>query len=80
MKIDAKLSKKINENICLSNLMLQTHDYIRKSDQLRCEINLEKDITIILDKALLCISYMTGDMVFYRENIKKLLKFSIITK
>jgi hypothetical protein len=51
-------------------------DNIKKSERLRCKIN--KDIAAgepmqgILKDCLKCISLMTGDTVFYEQNIKKI--------
>ena len=53
-------------------------DNIKKSERLRCKIN--KDILanapveVVLKDCLKCISLMTGDTVFYNQNIKHLEK------
>lgn len=54
-----------------NSLLLITAEYIRKSELLRIAINKEQDPSLMLDKALLCISYMTGDTLFYKSNISK---------
>ena len=50
-------------------------DYSRKilaSEKLRCEISQEKDVMIMLEKSLLCISLMIDDSyVFYETNKNK---------
>lgn len=50
---------------------------IKKSEKLRVEINKEikadSGLFIILIKALKCITLMTGDSVFYDENLKELI-------
>lgn len=48
------------------------HDNIRLSEQLRIEINKETDVKTICEKAIKCIYLMTGDEVFYKNNIRKL--------
>ena len=48
---------------------------IKVSEQLRCDIYKENDIFRMLDLALLCVSTMTGDRVFYKQNRKKLVNF-----
>lgn len=51
---------------------------IKKSEQLRCKINKDfkngVDPIEILKDCLKCISLMTGDTVFYNQNIKHLEK------
>lgn len=44
------------------------------SEKLRIDIYKEQDIFKMLDLSLLCISTMTGDRVFYKQNRKKLLQ------
>lgn len=44
---------------------------IRESELLRCEINKSNDKKEIIDKALKCISLLSGDNLFYENNIKK---------
>lgn len=46
---------------------------IKVSELLRCDIYKENDIFRMLDLSLLCISTMTGDSVFYKQNRKKLI-------
>ena len=48
---------------------------IKISEQLRCDIYKETDIFRMLDLSLLCISTMTGDRVFYKQNRKKLIQY-----
>lgn len=54
----------------------QIEDNVKVSERLRAEINKDisdkRPIRQILDKALLTISLMTGDSVFYRQNSKKI--------
>lgn len=45
---------------------------IKVSEHLRAEINKETDIKAMCEKALRCIALMTGDEVFYKNNIRKL--------
>ncbi len=51
---------------------------IKKSEQLRCKINKDfkngVDPIEILKDSIKCISLMTGDTVFYNQNIKHLEK------
>lgn len=51
-------------------------DNIRLSENLRCKINKDvkagADIFDLLTDAIKCISLMTGDTVFYEQNIKAL--------
>ena len=51
-------------------------DNIKKSERLRCKINKDvkagADIFDLLIDAIKCISLMTGDTVFYEQNIKAL--------
>lgn len=48
---------------------------IKVSEKLRCDIYKENDIFRMLDLSLLCVSTMTGDKVFYKQNRKKLVNF-----
>lgn len=50
-------------------------EYIKASQKLRQEINLEEDPIVMLDKALLCISLLTHDSVFYIQNRNKLIDY-----
>lgn len=43
-----------------------------KSEKLRIDINKELDPVKMLDKALLCIYFLTGDKMFYKQNREKL--------
>jgi len=47
-------------------------EYIKASEKIRCDINKESDPVRLLDLSLLCISLMTGDSVFYKQNRDKL--------
>ena len=47
---------------------------IKVSEKLRCDINKESDIFRMLDMALLCISTMTNDKPFYKQNREKLIQ------
>lgn len=47
---------------------------IKASEQLRCDIYKETDIFKMLDMSLLCISTMTGDKIFYKQNREKVIK------
>lgn len=51
---------------------------IKKSERLRCKINKDFKIGVdpieILKDSIKCISLMTGDTVFYNQNIKHLEK------
>jgi RNA binding exosome subunit len=57
-------------------LFKHLQDNIKKSERLRCKIN--KDILanapveVVLRDCIECISLMTGDTVFYEQNIKKI--------
>lgn len=53
------------------NLIKLVSNHIRESETLRCEINKSNDPKEIIDKALKCISLLSGDMLFYETNIKK---------
>lgn len=44
---------------------------IRESEILRCEINKSNDKKEIIDKSLKCIALLSGDNLFYENNIKK---------
>lgn len=59
------------EQVNYNKLMAQ---YIKSSEKLRKEISFEDDPVNMLDKCLLCISLMTGDMAFYKENKEKIVK------
>lgn len=55
----------------------QQKDWILRSEQTRSDLNLainqgQRDITVLLLKAIECISVMTGDKLFYTENARKL--------
>ena len=47
---------------------------IKASEKLRCDIYKETDIFRMLDLSLLCISTMTNDKAFYKQNKEKLLQ------
>ena len=47
-------------------------DLLKMSEKLRCEISLEEDPYIMLEKSLICIAALTNDYVFYHQNHKKL--------
>jgi hypothetical protein len=57
-------------------LYFKMAENIKKSEQLRCKINKDfikgVDPMEILKDCLECISLMTGDTVFYKQNIKYL--------
>lgn len=68
IKIDGK--QKTYNQIIVEN--------IKASECMRCDINKfriseERDVFIMLDLALLCISTMTGDKPFYEQNRKKVI-------
>lgn len=50
------------------------YDMVKKSEKLRIDINKEQDPFRMLDKALLCIYFLTGDEMFYVQNRDKLIK------
>lgn len=54
-----------------NDLIKLISNHIRESEILRCEINKSNDPKEIIDKALKCISLLSGDMLFYETNIKK---------
>lgn len=47
-------------------------EYIKLSEKYRAGITLEADKDKILELALMCITEMTGDFVFFQQNMKKL--------
>ena len=47
-------------------------DLLKMSEKLRCEISLEEDPIVMLEKSLICIAALTNDYVFYNQNHKKL--------
>ena len=47
-------------------------DLLKMSEKLRCEISLEEDPYMMLEKSLICIAALTNDYVFYHQNHKKL--------
>ena len=47
-------------------------DLLKMSEKLRCEISLEEDPIIMLEKSLICIAALTNDYVFYNQNHQKL--------
>lgn len=49
-------------------------EYISVSEKLRKEILKERNPFVMLDKSLLCISLMTGDKEFYRQNKNSLIE------
>lgn len=59
-------------------LFFEMAENIKKSERLRCKINKDfkngVDPIEILKDSLKCISLMTGDTVFYNQNIKHLEK------
>ena len=59
-------------------LFKHLQDNIKKSERLRCKINKDFKNGVgpieILKDCLKCISLMTGDTVFYNQNIKHLEK------
>lgn len=54
-----------------NELIKLVSNHIRESEVLRSEINKSNDPKEIIDKALKCISLLSGDMLFYENNIKK---------
>lgn len=48
---------------------------IKASEKLRCDIYKETDIFRMLDLSLLCISTMTNDKAFYKQNREKLISY-----
>lgn len=48
---------------------------IKASEKLRIDINREEDPFKMLDAALLCISFLTGDKPFYNMNRKKVIDY-----
>lgn len=50
-------------------------EMIKASEKVRIDINKEQDPLRMLDKALLCIYFLTGDEIFYTQNRDKLIKF-----
>ena len=47
-------------------------DLLKMSEKLRCEISLEEDPIVMLEKSLVCIAALTNDYVFYNQNHQKL--------
>ena len=47
---------------------------IKASEKLRCDINKETDIFRMLDMSLLCISKLTNDRIFYKQNREKVIQ------
>lgn len=47
-------------------------DLLKMSEKLRCEISLEEDPLVMLEKSLICIAALTNDYVFYNQNHQKL--------
>lgn len=47
---------------------------IIKSEKIRIDINKELDPVKMLDKALLCIYFLTGDEMFYKQNKIKIMQ------
>lgn len=50
-------------------------DKIKASEKIRIDINREEDPFKMLDAALLCIYFLTGDNQFYIQNRKKVIEF-----
>lgn len=48
---------------------------IKASEKIRIDINREEDPFKMLDAALLCIYFLTGDNQFYVQNRKKVIEF-----
>lgn len=48
---------------------------IKASEKIRIDINREEDPFKMLDAALLCISFLTGDKPFYNQNRKKVIDY-----
>lgn len=69
-----KLIKKQERKEADNNYNTEVAENIKLSERLRSEINIgtkaEESIEALYAKALKCISLMTGDTVFYEQNIK----------
>lgn len=50
-------------------------EMIKASEKVRIDINKEDDPLRMLDLSLLCIYFLTGDEMFYKQNRDKLIKF-----
>lgn len=50
-------------------------EMIKASEKVRIDINKEDDPVRMLDLSLLCIYFLTGDEMFYKQNRDKLIKF-----
>ena len=76
--VNAVLTAHIEREKQSRELFFKIAENIKKSEQLRCKINKDfiagADHEGILKDCLKCISLMTGDTVFYNQNIKHLEK------
>ena len=50
-------------------------EMVKASEKVRIDINKEDDPLRMLDLSLLCIYFLTGDEMFYKQNRDKLIKF-----
>lgn len=50
-------------------------EMVQASEKVRIDINKEDDPLRMLDLSLLCIYFLTGDEMFYKQNRDKLIKF-----
>lgn len=76
MDLTAERFADVQEREDKSNIWSQVAGNIKKSEQLRGQINKAlhdgQPANQVLAMALECIGLMTGDMVFYRQNIERL--------
>lgn len=49
-------------------------EMIKASEKVRIDINKEDDPIKMLDLSLLCIYFLTGDKLFYKQNRDKLIR------
>lgn len=68
------LSEYIQSNGEYKNYSKLMAEYISTSETIRKEILKEKNPFLMLDKSLLCISLMTGDREFYKQNKDRLIE------
>lgn len=72
--VSKKLSSHIEKKEKEQELHKKLADNIRKSEMLRSKINKDiqqgKDVNSLLKDCLKCINLMTGDEMFYNQNIK----------
>lgn len=70
----AEYEKEANAHLARIIDNLKWHSNVQTSEELRQKINKSIDITEISALALECISLMTGDEVFLKSNIGKIIK------